>query len=93
MVSTAESIAIAEIVVFVPVLIAMIFVLFRHGFSKKLGWAYLATFSVIRIVGAGFEIAAVKNPGSRTDVTWATILQSIGLGALILSSLCLLQRM
>ena len=92
MVSTAECVAIAEFVVFVPVLTAMIFVLVRHGFNKQLGWYYLATFSIMRIVGAGFEIAAVKNPGNKSDIIWATILQSIGIGALILSSLGLLKR-
>lgn len=92
MISTPEGIAIAELAVYVPVLILTIIVVIRHGFQKQLGWIYLAIFCLIRSVGAGFKIQAVHHPTNKTDVEWATILQSVGLSPLLMASMGLLKR-
>ncbi|KAJ5901619.1 hypothetical protein N7495_002147 [Penicillium taxi] len=89
---TTEHIAIAELVIYIPVAILTIFVVFRHGFHKQLGWIYLAIFSGIRIGGAVMEILSHKNPGNANDKEWALILQSVGLSPLLLSTLGLLKR-
>lgn len=92
MVSTQEGIAIAEICVYIPILILTIMIVIRHGFSRQLGWIYLAIFSVVRIAGAIFEIKKSNDPTNKTDIEWAGILQSVGLSPLLMATLGLLKR-
>ncbi|MCJ1467284.1 hypothetical protein MMC07_005908 [Pseudocyphellaria aurata] len=91
MLNSQESIAIAELVLYPFVLVAIIFVLIRHGTKTQTGFVLLASFTVVRLVGAGFGIAAVKNP-TKSNITWAAILQAVGLSPLIMSSAALLKR-
>jgi len=93
MVATQEAIAIAEICVYIPILILTVIVVVRHGFQKQLGWIYLAIFSVVRLAGAGFEIEKNHHPDNKTDIEWSAILQSVGLSPLLMASLGLLKRM
>lgn len=88
-----EGVAIAELVVYIPVALCAIFVVIRHGFHRQLGWIYLVIFSGIRISGSVMEILSTKNPDNANDKEWATILQSVGLSPLLLSTLGLLKRM
>ncbi|KAJ5637059.1 hypothetical protein N7490_006938 [Penicillium lividum] len=90
---TAEHIAIAELVIYIPVTLLSIFVVFRHGFHKQLGWIYLCIFGAIRIAGAIMEILSNKHPDNANDKEWALILQSVGLSPLLLSTLGLLKRL
>lgn len=92
MIPAEESIAIGELVVYPLVLIDVIFVLIRHGLKREAGFFFLASFTLVRIIGAGFQIAAVKNP-TQSNITGATILQSMGLSPLLMSSSALLKRM
>jgi hypothetical protein len=87
MISTREGVAIAEISVYIPILILVIFILVRLGFHRQLGWIYLAIFSVVRIAGAIFEIKKSSNPTNKTDIEWSAILQSVGLSPLLMESL------
>lgn len=41
-------IAIAEIVLYAPIILVVIPVLFRNGFSKKAGWVYLLLLSICK---------------------------------------------
>jgi hypothetical protein len=90
---TAEHVAIAELVVYIPIALLSLFVVFRHGFYKQLGWIYLCTFSGIRIGGSIMEILSTKHPENANNKEWATILQSVGLSPLLLSTLGLMKRM
>ena len=92
MLSFQESIAIAEIVVYIPILFLTLFVIFRHGFHRQLGWIYLGIFGAIRLASAAFKIEETQNPTNITDIEWASILTSIGLSPLLLASLGLLKR-
>ena len=89
----SESLAIAEIAIYPPILLGLIFVLIRHGISKQSGFIYLATFCIIRIVGAGFGIAAGIQPTNITDQIWSGILGSIGIFSLLGATGGLLKRM
>lgn len=64
---TAEHVAIAELVVYIPTGLLAVWVVFRHGAHKQLGWIYLAIFCTIRIVGSAMEIQSVNNPGDTTN--------------------------
>lgn len=90
---TTEGVAIAELVVYIPVALCAIFVVIRHGFHKQLGWIYLVVFSGIRISGSVLEILSTKNPDNINEKEWAIILQSVGLSPLLLATLGLLKRM
>jgi hypothetical protein len=92
MVAAAEGIAYGELVVYIPVFFLTLIVVFRHGFKREMGWIYLAIFCIVRIVGAIFKIEASHHPDSKTDIEWATILQSVGLSPLLMASLGLLKR-
>jgi hypothetical protein len=89
---SAEHVAIAELVVYIPTALLTIWVVLRHGIHKQLGWVYLAIFSGIRIAGSILEIQSVHNPTNSDDQEWALILQSVGLSPLLLSTLGLLKR-
>ncbi|OIW24602.1 hypothetical protein CONLIGDRAFT_692019 [Coniochaeta ligniaria NRRL 30616] len=89
---TAENVAIAELVVYIPTALLTVWVVFRHGVHKQLGWIYLAIFSGIRIAGSAMEIQSAHNPSDTTSEEWALILQSVGLSPLLLSTLGLLKR-
>jgi len=67
MLPSDESLPIAQLAIYVPVLFASTVIVIRHGFHKQLGWIFLAILATVRIIGPGFEIAAVRNPYS-TDV-------------------------
>jgi len=92
MLSFEESIAIAEICVYIPIFFLAIVVIFRHGFHRQLGWIYLGIFCIIRLAGAAFKILESQHPTDKTDIEWASILQSIGLSPLLLASLGILKR-
>ncbi|CAI7630901.1 unnamed protein product [Penicillium glandicola] len=89
---TAEHIAIAELIIYIPTALLTIWVVLRHGFHRQLGWIYLSIFSGIRVGGAVMEILSTKNPNNANDKEWAVILQSVGLSPLLLSTLGLLKR-
>lgn len=91
--SSRESLAIAELAIYIPLLIITILVLTRHGRRKSLGWKYLSGFVTTRITGAAVAIASAKNPTSDELDLWTGILDSAGIGPLLLAGLGLLKRM
>ncbi|KAK4695868.1 hypothetical protein P7C71_g1957, partial [Lecanoromycetidae sp. Uapishka_2] len=88
----SESLAIAELVIYPPILLANIFVLLRHGFNRQLGWIFLTIFCIIRIIGAGFGVAAGIKPNDIHDIEWSAILGSVGISPLLLATMGLLKR-
>lgn len=92
MVSTTEAISIAELIVYIPIFFLTLFIVFRHGFQRQMGWIYLVIFCTVRCAGAGFKIASANDPTNVTDLEWSAILQSVGLSPLLLASLGLLKR-
>jgi len=78
MVDSKEALAIAQLAIYIPVLICAIFIIFRHSFNKQVGWRFLGILCLVRIVGSCFEIAAIHHPDNETDVKWSAILQVCG---------------
>ena len=91
--SPSESLDIAELAIFSPLLLLTLIVIYRHGFHRQSGWIYLSIFCLIRIIGGALGIAAEKNPSNVSDLEWSAILGSIGISPLLLASLGLLKRM
>lgn len=92
MLSERETIAIAELAVYIPSILLAIAVIFKHGFSKGRPWAYLIIFCGLRIASAVLEVLSSDHPTSRSDATWTAILGSIGLSPLFLVASGLLRR-
>lgn len=91
--SNRESLAIAELVIYIPLLLITILVLVWQGHKKNLGWIYLFSFVATRISGAAVAIASAKNPTNDELNLWTGLLDSAGIGPLLLAGLGLLKRM
>ncbi|KAL7278464.1 hypothetical protein ACG7TL_007463 [Trametes sanguinea] len=79
-------IAVAEIVLYVPILITSIPLVFRHGFTRKAGWIFLVIMAIIRIVGGVTHVLSEQNP---TDVNLQiifNIMEAAGLSPLLVAS-------
>ena len=91
--SPSESLDIAELAIYLPLLFVTLFVVFRHGIHRQSGWIYLVIFCLIRIIGAALGISAERNPSNVSDLEWSAILGSVGISPLLLASLGLLKQM
>jgi hypothetical protein len=92
MVSTKEAIGIFELVVFIPLTHIALYVSWRHGWWRQMGWVFLFLFCGIRAATGGLFIASGMHPNDKGEAVWAAILGSIGLNPLLLSSMELLMR-
>jgi len=92
MLSTQESIAIAQLCIYSPTFLLTLLILFYHGIARQSGWVYLALFCIVRIAGSALKISSTAHPSDLDDEKWAAILQSVGLSPLLLASLGLLKR-
>lgn len=93
MLSNRESLAIAELVIYIPLLLITIIVVVRHGLKKSFGWIYLFAFVAVRICGAAVALASAKKPTNDDLDLWTGLLDSAGVGPLLLACLGLLKRM
>ena len=93
MLSPSESLDIAELAIYLPLLLLTLVVVVRHGIHRQAGWIYLAIFCLIRIIGAALGIAAEKKSSNVSDLEWSAILGSVGISPLLLASLGLLKQM
>ncbi|TPX14764.1 uncharacterized protein E0L32_005159 [Thyridium curvatum] len=86
-----NGLAILQIVFFSVYLVCGILLCIRHGFSRKSGWLILITFSLLRLIGASFELAAIHY-ASRSVYGGALICEAIGISPLTVLNLGLLIR-
>ena len=92
MVGYRGGVSILEIIVYVPCLFIALWLGFKHGFGRHAGWFFLILFSLIRIIGASFQLASESHP-TTANFTGAAILESVGLSPLLLATLGLIGRM
>ena len=92
MVSQREAIDIAVLVIYILLLPLSLFVVFRHGFSRSVGFLYLCVFCGIRIASSIMGIISQNNQSSQTDLVWAGVLGSVGISPLLLASFGLVSR-
>lgn len=88
-----DGVSIGELVVYFPALAIAILLGVRHGFGRSSGWFYLILFSLVRIVGACFQLATISKPTDSTLYIGGAVLQNIALSPLELASLGLLSRL
>jgi hypothetical protein len=75
---TMSKLSAAQIGIYSLLVLPVIYILFRHGPPGILGWLYLFSFCILRIVGAGLSLATNANQT-------AAIISNIGLSPLLLA--------
>lgn len=90
---TEKAVAVFELSAYIPILNVLLVILSRHRtWRGQFGWIFLVYFSLIRIAGGVLELLSVYHPSNTGEAKAAAILQSIGLGPLLLTSLFLIKR-
>jgi hypothetical protein len=93
MVSTREAIGIFELVVYIPFANITMYVAWKHGLWRQMGWVYLALFCGLRAASGGLMVASGMHPDDKDTLVWSEIVGSIGLNPLLLATMGLLMRM
>jgi hypothetical protein len=91
MLDSHGGLAVAVLIYYAILIWPAIYVCVRHGFGRHLGWFYLVTLPIVRIVGASCQIAAEQKP-SVGLYTAAAICNGIGLVPLLLTWMGMLKR-
>lgn len=86
-----DGVAILQLIFFVGYLACAILLCMRHGFRRSSGWVILITFSLLRIIGASFQLATIHY-ASRSVYGGALICDAIGISPLTVLNLGLLAR-
>ena len=92
MLSKYGKIAVVELVFYVPILFANLWVAKRRAFDRRIAWIYLFIIAVIRIIGASLQLQSEQTPKSSL-ITLAAILSSVGIAPLELFMNWHLKRM
>ena len=93
MLTPRGDLAAAEVAFFTPALLISAFILFRHGFAKKLGWLYLVLLSTLRLIGASTTLyMETQNDHSSGLLETAAITSAIGTAPLLLALMGFLER-
>lgn len=85
-------ISILELVIYAPSLFIAFFVCRRHGFGRSSGFIFTLVLCLVRIIGAGCQLATYHGKPSNGLLEATIILDSIGLSPLLLATLGLLSR-
>lgn len=86
-----DTIALVELIFYIPFLFVSAFVCFRHGFSRSSGWLYTLVLCIVRIVGGIMQFIS-RNDHSTGLLQTIMVLDSVGLSPLLLATLGLLSR-
>ncbi|KAG6012115.1 hypothetical protein E4U54_007714 [Claviceps lovelessii] len=89
---TYDIISIVGIPIHVAFLACAILLCVKHGFFKTGGWHFLIILSVSRLISFGMRLALINDPTNMSLWLGWLIINSVGLGPLILLLLSLLMR-
>jgi hypothetical protein len=85
--------AAAQVAFFGPALVISSFIVFRHGFSRRLGWLYLVLLSILRIIGGSVTLySETQDDYSTSLVIAAAITSAIGTAPLLMALQGILSR-
>ena len=85
-------ISILELAIYTPSLFVAFFVCHRHGIGRSSGFIFTLILCLVRIIGAGCQLATYHGRASNGLLEATIILDSIGLSPLLLATLGLLSR-
>ncbi|KAI9735889.1 MAG: hypothetical protein M1834_001355 [Cirrosporium novae-zelandiae] len=91
MVTQREDLSIATLVYYIILLPIAIYVIFRNGLSKKIGWIFVMLLALVRIIGSAMQIASTNND-NESLTEGSLVLSNVGLSPLLLATLWLLSR-
>ncbi|PIL26230.1 hypothetical protein GSI_11985 [Ganoderma sinense ZZ0214-1] len=83
-------IAVAEIALYIPILLLSIVLVLRHGAARRAGWTFFAMLSITRIVGGVTHVLSEQNPSNTILQTVFSIMESAGLSTLLIATLAFL---
>ncbi|KAM5537306.1 hypothetical protein V8D89_009036 [Ganoderma adspersum] len=83
-------IAIAEVALYVPILLLTIVLVLRHGAAGNAGWIFFASLSIVRIVGGITHVLWEQNPSTTMLQTIFSVMESAGLSSLLIATLAFL---
>lgn len=86
-----DTIALVELIFYIPFFFLSAFVCYRHGFSRSSGWIYTFILCIVRIIGGVLQFVS-HNDHSAGLLQTIMILDSVGLSPLLLATLGLLSR-
>ncbi|KAI0905632.1 hypothetical protein F4823DRAFT_610194 [Ustulina deusta] len=87
-----DATAIVQLVFFVPYLVCGLFLCHKHGWRQRGGWFIIVLFSVLRIIGAAFQLVTISQP-TRSIYAGALVTEAIGIAPLIGISIGMLARL
>ncbi|KAI1364091.1 hypothetical protein F5Y08DRAFT_307902 [Xylaria arbuscula] len=86
-----DATAIVQLIFFASYLPCGLFLCHKHGWRRRGGWLIIVLFSILRIIGAGFQLATISTP-TRSVYAGALVTESIGVAPLIGISIAMLGR-
>jgi hypothetical protein len=86
-----DTIAVLELIFYIPTIFPAIYLCIKHGFKRSSGWLYILILCLIRIIGSICQFISNKNP-SKGLLQTIFILDSVGLSPLLLATVGLLGR-
>ncbi|KAJ5925973.1 hypothetical protein N7454_007483 [Penicillium verhagenii] len=87
-----DGVAVIQLFFFTIYLALGVVLCWRHGFRRSDGWILVVTLSILRLLGASFQLATIHTQNT-TTYGGALICQGIGLAPLILLNLGMFIRM
>ncbi|TKA78863.1 hypothetical protein B0A55_03816 [Friedmanniomyces simplex] len=93
MIGPKGDLAAVELAFYGPAFLIGVFVVFRHGFSRQMGWLYIVVLSILRIIGAAVTLdMEVTNTASASLLETAAITSAVGTAPLLLALMGFLER-
>ncbi|KAK4540328.1 hypothetical protein LTR36_009285 [Oleoguttula mirabilis] len=93
MLNPKGDLAAVQVAFFAPALCIALFVVFRHGFKRNLGWIYLVLLAILRIIGASCTLdMESQNNYSAGLLETAAITSAVGTAPLLLALMGFLER-
>ena len=92
--SDPDKLAVIEIILYAPILLLTLLVLFRlRSSSDRRTWISLSILCALRVAGGGVQLATIKHSTDKNLYEWAAILSSVGLSALFFATIGTLTRL
>lgn len=88
----AGALAVFEVIVYTPALVAALVVCSRHGWRRASGWFYTIFLCIVRIAGAVCQLVMSNSNPSDGLLKATIILDSIGLSPLLFATLGVISR-
>ncbi|THH27486.1 hypothetical protein EUX98_g6707 [Antrodiella citrinella] len=81
-------ISLALLVIYMPILLTSVFLVWRHGIQKQTGFIFLFVLSLVRIIGSVTHIVAEQSSNPSTGlIECYSILENVGLSPLMMATL------